>query len=159
MSRMKTLTVNPDLCTSCRMCELACSAKHSGEFRPSRAHVHVAVFVDDAVYIPMVCMQCADAPCMRVCPSGALARDPETNAVVVHEERCIGCRLCVMACPFGAIRYWNGLARKCDLCGGDPECVRVCNGALGFDFEERDGAAARRAYAQRLRHTLKEVTA
>jgi Fe-S-cluster-containing hydrogenase component 2 len=159
MAKAKSLTVNPELCTSCRLCELVCSAGHDGAFRPSRAHISVAIYPEDAIYIPMVCMQCADAPCIPVCPSGALVRDGETNAVLVIEERCVGCRMCALACPFGAISYWEGKARKCDLCGGDPECVRVCAPrALCYEVEERSTRTARQAYANRLRDTLKEVT-
>ena len=156
----KVLTIDHAKCTSCRLCELVCSAQHVGAFRPSRSHVRVAVYPEDAIYFPVVCMQCDDAPCLAVCPSGALVRDAETNAVLVVEERCVGCRMCALACPFGAISYWDGKARKCDLCGGDPECVRFCAPqALRFETEERSTTPAREAFADRLRDTLKEVTA
>jgi len=154
----KTLVIDPDKCTTCRLCELVCSEHAVGAYRPSRSHMQVAVYADDAIYIPMVCMQCHDAPCVTVCPSGALVRDPDTNAVLVSDERCVGCRMCALACPFGAINYWDGKARKCDLCGGDPECVRVCAPqALRYEAEERSTQAARRTYADRLRDSLKEV--
>lgn len=156
----KTLVIDPETCTSCRLCELVCSERAGGTFRPSRSHVRVAIYVDDAVYFPMTCMQCHDAPCITVCPSGALVRDERTNAVVVVEERCVGCRMCALACPFGVINYWDGKARKCELCDGDPQCVRVCApGALRYEEEERSTQTARQAYADRLRDSLKEVTA
>ena len=79
----KTLIVKPEACTSCRLCELACSERHTGEFRPARAHIQVAIDVDQAIYFPAVCIQCADAPCVEVCPTEALVRDPQTQAVVV----------------------------------------------------------------------------
>jgi Fe-S-cluster-containing hydrogenase component 2 len=108
----------------------------------------------------MVCMQCEDAPCIPVCPSGALVRATDTNAVVVVKDRCVGCRMCALACPFGAINYWDGKAQKCDLCGGDPECVRFCApGALRFEVQERSTRSARQAYADRLRDSLKEAKA
>ena len=156
----KVLAIDPAKCTSCRVCELVCSEKHVGAYRPSRAHIRVAVYAEDAIYLPMVCMQCDDAPCIPVCPSGALVRDAQTNAVVVVEERCVGCRMCALACPFGAINYWDGRAQKCDLCGGDPECVHFCAPlALRFEAEERSTTPTREAFANRLRDTLKEVAA
>ena len=67
---------------------------------------------------------------------------------------------CALACPFGAINYWDGKARKCELCDGDPQCVRVCvPQALRYEAEERSTQTARQAYADRLRDSLKEVTA
>ena len=151
----RVLAIDHEKCTSCRLCELVCSERGVGAFRPSRSHVRVAVYVDDAVYLPMVCMQCDDAPCIPVCPSGALVRDARTNAVVVLDERCVGCRMCGLACPFGVINYWDGKARKCDLCGGNPECVRFCSTkALSFEPQERATQTARQAYANRLRDSL-----
>jgi len=156
----RVLTIDPAECTSCRLCEMACSSAHTGQFRPSRANVRVAIYPDDAIYFPVVCMQCDDAPCMAVCPSAALVRDAETNAVLVIDNRCVGCRICSLACPFGAISYWDGKARKCDLCGGSPECVTFCpTDALTFPAVEKSTTAARQAFADRLRDTLKEVTA
>lgn len=157
---VRVLTIDHEKCTSCRLCELVCSERHGGSYRPARSHIRVAIYPEDAVYLPMVCMQCDDAPCIPVCPSGALVRDTQTNAVLVVEERCVGCRMCALACPFGAINYWDNKARKCDLCGGDPECVRFCAPqALSYEAVERFSHSARQAYADRLRDSLKEVTA
>ncbi|MBU0637874.1 MAG: 4Fe-4S dicluster domain-containing protein [Planctomycetes bacterium] len=156
----QVLVIDHEKCTSCRLCELACSERYGGAYQPSRAHIHVAIYPEDALYLPMVCMQCDDAPCIPACPSGALRRDSATNAVVVVAERCVGCRMCALACPFGAINYWDGKAHKCDLCGGEPECVRYCApGALRYERVERYSHAARQAYADRLRGSLKEVVA
>lgn len=156
---VKVLTIDPGRCNSCRLCELACSQGHRYGYRPARANVRVAVYAEDAIYFPVVCMQCDDAPCMAVCPSRALVRDSATNAVVVAAERCIGCRICSLACPFGMIHYWDGKAHKCDLCGGYPQCVRFCpTQALTFQPVVRFSAGPRRAFADRLRDTLKEVS-
>jgi Fe-S-cluster-containing dehydrogenase component len=84
---------------------------------------------------------------MEVCPSGALTRDTKTHAVVVDKSRCVGCGLCVTACPFGSIQV-DGLhqvAFKCDLCGGSPLCVQVCMaGALHFGSLRELGRLRRR---------------
>lgn len=83
----------------------------------------------------MTCLQCETALCLEVCPTEGLIRDPLTNAVVVDESACVGCRMCVAACPFGNIHFENKrqVAAKCNLCHGDPECVRNCMaGALHY---------------------------
>ena len=86
--------------------------------------------------LPMVCRQCDDAPCMEVCPMGAISKDSETGVVAVDYDRCIGCRMCVSICPFGAMGYdfVGNKVIKCDLCDGDPQCVRFCDaGAIRFE--------------------------
>ena len=64
---------------------------------------------------PMTCQQCDDAPCISVCKTEALSRD-DKNVVKVDSSKCIGCRMCVMACPFGNMSYhWEqNTAIKCD---------------------------------------------
>lgn len=86
----------------------------------------------------MVCQQCVDAPCLEACPEEAISRDAKTNAVVVDHKLCIQCGSCVSACVIGldAVSSEQKLAirldkdtqfpLKCDLCGGDPQCVKFC---------------------------------
>jgi carbon-monoxide dehydrogenase iron sulfur subunit len=155
-----TLIVDPDKCTSCRLCELVCSERRLGAYRPSRTGIRVAIDADQAFYFPMVCIQCEDAPCIDACPVHALVRDPGTNAVVVVAEKCDACGLCEPACPYGAIRCLDGQALKCDLCGGDPECVRFCApGALRYESPESWPQKQRQAYTERLRELRQEVKA
>jgi carbon-monoxide dehydrogenase iron sulfur subunit len=154
----KRLIVDPDKCTTCRLCELVCSQRHGGAYQPSRANIQVRIDADEAFYFPMVCLQCDDAPCIDACPTEALVRDPNTNAVVVVTDNCTECGECETACPYGAIRLWEGVAHKCDLCGGDPECVRFCPpGALRYESEE--AWPERQAYAERLQQLAQEVKA
>lgn len=153
----KMLIVDPGKCTSCRLCELACSERNAGCFRPTRSNIQVTIHVDDAFYFPAVCIQCDDAPCVAACPEGALVRDPGTGVVLVVEENCNECGLCVPVCPYGAIRCVGGLARKCDLCGGDPECVRFCApGALRYEAAEAWPAADRQVYGDRMQELAQE---
>ena len=85
-------------------------------------------------YRSVGCMHCADAPCISACPSGCLFRDKETGFVLYDNEACVGCRLCLEACPYGAPVFpeSSGKMEKCDGCaervrnGMEPACVRVC---------------------------------
>jgi len=65
---------------------------------------------------------------MAVCPKDAISRDEELGRVMVDYDLCIGCKMCVAACPFGGMGVDTVLRRvvKCDLCDGDPTCVRFC---------------------------------
>jgi len=153
----KTLIVEPEQCTTCRLCELACSERATGAYRPSRAHIKVDIHVDDAFYFPMVCLQCEDAACVDACPTEALLREPATGAVIVDADLCTACGNCVDACPYGAMRIWDDLARKCDLCGGDPACVRICpTDALRYEPQDSWPAEKQTTYADRLRQLAQE---
>jgi Fe-S-cluster-containing hydrogenase component 2 len=93
----------------------------------------------EGIYIPMTCQQCQDAPCLNVCPVKAISQDEELGRVSVDYNACIGCRSCVSVCPFGAMNF-NTIDRrvlKCDVCDGDPQCVRFCD-VKAVDFIEAD---------------------
>ncbi len=124
-------------CTGCHICELACSYRHGGAFRPFVSRITVFTNPDDHEALPVYCLQCRNAFCAAACPTNAIVRD-ERCAYVVEHLRCIGCRECAYACPFGAIGFEEGIFPvKCDLCGGDPECVKVCpHDALIYGHED-----------------------
>jgi Fe-S-cluster-containing hydrogenase component 2 len=70
---------------------------------------------------------------MDACPVGAIEVDPKTNARVINAQKCTGCMTCVKACPWAMISFNEETkkATKCDLCGGDPQCVKWCpSGAM-----------------------------
>ena len=124
---MKRLVVNPAECTHCRNCELACSYVHADAQLALGPKV-IEVRRIDTVPVPLTCLQCDDPACVKACPvEGALIRDPDTQAIVVT-DKCIGCKACVYACPFGAMYFTEQVhsALKCDLCGGDPACAKFC---------------------------------
>lgn len=124
----KVLRIDHEKCTGCRLCELVCSVKHSQVSNPMRSRVRVMKFEQEGIYVPVTCQQCEDAPCAASCPRKALSRNQETGEVELDYDLCIGCRTCVNVCPFGAMHH-DTIGRrviKCDLCGGDPQCVRFC---------------------------------
>jgi len=128
------MLVDADKCSGCRACELACSLANFGQFAPDKALIQIAKQETAGIDAPLVCRQCGNAPCIAACPAGALSKEPVTKAVLVDEERCISCRLCLKACPFDAIFFGkNGKAGICHLCHGNPSCTRKCSvGAITF---------------------------
>jgi carbon-monoxide dehydrogenase iron sulfur subunit len=124
----KVLYINYEKCTGCRLCELVCAVLHDGMSNPDRSRIKVMKWEAEGLYIPMSCQQCEDAPCMNVCPVKAIYRDHDINRVMVDYDKCIGCRSCVTVCPFGAMSFnaIDGRVFKCDVCDGDPQCVRFC---------------------------------
>ena len=145
----RVIMADASKCIGCRTCEVACVVSHQEQqdcaaltpetFLP-RIHVIKGVNVSTAT----LCRQCEDAPCANVCPNGAISRDK--GFVHVMQERCIGCKTCVVACPYGAMEVvvrpvvrHNGIgltmsgqkaeANKCDLCyqhESGPACISVC---------------------------------
>ena len=113
----KILMISPKKCTNCGTCESVCS----------NSAVNVIDFEEAVISIPVMCMQCEDAACMKVCPTGAYSRD-KNDAVVVDPNKCIGCKVCISSCPMGNIYYSSSKKRimKCNLCDGNPDCVKYC---------------------------------
>lgn len=156
----KMLYVQPEKCTGCRTCELTCSFLHVGEFNPLRSRISVVSFEKEGFFYPAVCQQCSPAPCMMVCPVGAISRNEATGAMEVKDEVCIRCKMCMIACPFGATFYdaKSNQIIKCDLCGGDPACVKMCKGgALSFASLSPAVSGKKRAAAAKIKEVLEEV--
>ncbi len=128
MPSIEALEIDPEKCTGCKQCELACSWVQTGTFQPSKSVIRVHVFDEQASFAPYACFQCDEAWCMHACPVNAIDLDELTGAVVVIDEVCVGCKQCVIACPFGTIFYdkQTDHAVKCDLCAGDPACAHAC---------------------------------
>lgn len=143
---------DPNKCIGCRTCEIACVVAHSEknifteksndiEFYPC-----LSVVKTSEVSAPIQCRQCEDAPCANVCPKGSIIN--KDGVVYIDKKTCIGCKTCLMACPFGVIRLVpeykdeekivdscklhfkkRMVANKCDLCIGrekGPACAEVC---------------------------------
>lgn len=124
------ILVDPLRCSGCRLCEVACALEHEGIIWPEASRIRIFELIP-GVNIPHTCVQCPDYPCVKACPTGALSVSDETGAVLVDEEKCIKCGACVTACPGTVPRIPEGKNSVviCDLCGGNPACVKACNEA------------------------------
>jgi len=120
--------VNPEVCTGCRTCELACAFAHPHDGKPGRSRIYPIDGGFKELWVPVTCLQCDDAACVKSCLVDALKRNPVTGAVELNREMCVMCMACVAACPFGCALLDSGqdAVVKCDLCGGDPVCAHFC---------------------------------
>ncbi|MEE8733740.1 MAG: 4Fe-4S dicluster domain-containing protein [Eggerthellaceae bacterium] len=147
------LVINLDKCIGCHACEIACKNENDvalGEYWNKVPQVGpFGTFPDlEQYWLPAQCQQCEEAPCVHVCPTGASYRN-EDNIVLINKEKCIGCKYCMMACPYG-VRSFNkseGVVEKCTLCqqrtsvGELPMCVQDCCGAARFYGDLDDPAS------------------
>lgn len=150
----KTFVIDLDRCSGCQACEIACKYENGiplGQYWTKVATVGPSgTFPDVELYwLPAMCQQCQDAPCVKVCPTGASYRDPETGVVLVDKEQCIGCKYCMMACPYG-VRSWNvkeKVVEKCTTCAHleEPPCASNCPGACRFfgDLDDPESTVAK----------------
>jgi len=146
----KLISIDIEKCIGCRLCEQMCSLHHEKEVRPAYSRIHAILWEEEGVSVPVVCIQCDDAPCVGACKYEALWRDPATGAILVIEDNCIGCKMCMVACPYGCVGYDKGRHKvfKCDLCGGDPKCCSICpSGALSYIKAEKTSIDKKRSFA------------
>ncbi len=158
----KVLYIDYRKCTGCRTCEMVCSVMHDGVVNPERSRIKIMKWEAEGLYVPMSCQQCQDAPCMNVCPVKAISQDEELGRIMVDYDICIGCRACVAVCPFGAMNFnvKDKQVFKCDLCDGEPQCVRFCD-VQAIEYIEADSVATekKRDAAERLSLAEKEGAA
>lgn len=155
----KILFVDPEKCTGCRLCEIACSIHHEKVCNPSRARIHVVKWENAGLFIPMICQQCDTPICETVCPMRAVKRDEKTGALLIDYDLCVGCKLCVMLCPLGGVLIGkNRKILKCDLCDGEPRCVKYCvPGALEYIDANAINLRKRRAAAGKFSELMKKM--
>lgn len=162
------IMANSQQCLGCHACEVACVMAHNDEQHVlSQQHYRprIAVIKHQHQRSAVTCHHCEDAPCARSCPNWAISHI--NDSVQVNAQKCIGCKSCVVACPFGAMQIVltpvakdqvNATAHKCDLCAGrenGPACVENCPAdALQLVTE---GSLARLAKARRLRTARQEI--
>jgi Fe-S-cluster-containing hydrogenase component 2 len=133
------VVIDREACAGCSTCEAVCALSHEGMVSPHLARLRI---IDD--YLEghridgYVCEQCPDPQCLHACPAEAIHIDRETGARVIDPQECNGCKICMAACPQSpnsAISYdaVRDVCIKCDLCGGNPLCVKFCpEAALSF---------------------------
>ncbi len=132
-----SLVANAAACTGCQICETVCSLIKTGQIMPELARLKVEREPFEGRFSPRVCHQCSLPECLKACPEGAIGVFPQTGAILIESKTCLGCGSCAEACPYDMIVLDAGRAKsfKCDLCGGQPECVEACpTHALGMAF-------------------------
>jgi len=169
------LVIDLDICVGCHACAVNCKEWNSGGHaapltdvdpygaKPigvwfNRIHTFEATAGDGepsrTVHFPKSCLHCEDAACVSVCPTGASFKREEDGIVLVNEAKCIGCKLCSWACPYGAREYDadEGVMKKCTLCidriynenmdevDRVPACVSTCPASARHfgDFADPD---------------------
>lgn len=133
--------IDVERCIDCRACLVACRAENNVSLPYTRIWVKDLGLRGEfpelsRTFVPYNCMHCEEPPCVDVCTSGATYKDDSNGLVLVDQEACIGCGLCVEACPYDArhLDRERGVVDKCDACaqrlelGQEPACVATCIG-------------------------------
>jgi Fe-S-cluster-containing hydrogenase component 2 len=129
---------------------MACSLSKFGECNPKKAAISVVRDEFLRYEMPIVCTQCEDPVCLKFCHQNAYSID-EDGVVIRDDDKCIGCRMCAVLCPYNAITTLDGEIIKCDLCDGDPKCVKYCSTeAVQYLEETEDLEKRRREMAERI---------
>lgn len=125
--KTKSLVFYPDECLGCRICETICAVEHTGMINPERSRIKVTKDDEKGLDVVNVCLQCEEAPCVASCPMDAISKNDDYT-ISIDKELCTLCGLCTEACPYGGISLdeQSGEVFVCDLCGGDPACVKWC---------------------------------
>jgi carbon-monoxide dehydrogenase iron sulfur subunit len=137
MARKQVVICDQNLCIGCHICEMICSCVKEGVFDKQMSRIRV-LETDGGGSKSYTCVLCeGDPACILSCPNHALAREPESMAIKVDEEKCDACGKCLEACPYGAIALSTSgdKAVVCDLCADweEPRCVAFCpSGALSY---------------------------
>lgn len=191
------MVIDLDRCVACQACTAACRAENNVPFAgPEDSDLSRAIFWHDVLsevegeypnlrgtFIPRPCMHCENPPCVRVCPVGATYQNEE-GLVLQRYDRCIGCRYCMVACPY-AVRYFNwgapewtdgmdrylnpdipirpkGIVEKCTFCSHRlpvPACNQACPGnARTFgDLDDPDSVVSELARSPRAFRLLEDL--
>lgn len=189
------LTIITDLnkCVGCKSCQVSCKEHNTGGAfgpvpdqdpyaEPDGMWWNRIVGMEggeypaaDVLYLPKACMHCYDAPCVPVCPTGASFKREDNGVVLVDYDSCIGCQLCMWACPYGVREFdeHEGVVKKCTMCidriedetlapeDRQPACVQSCpTHARTFgDLDDPDSEVARLVAEQRGFQLLPELGA
>jgi carbon-monoxide dehydrogenase iron sulfur subunit len=142
------ILIDPEKCSGCRLCEMACAMIHTGRCSPEHSRIRILSFAGGSSHVPLLCQACEHAPCIKCCPMNARGRTAE-GAVVTDADRCIGCRACLYICPFATpvVNPDTGKTMTCDLCADDgtgPWCVKACRDCGALKVSETREVVARK---------------
>ena len=173
MSKRYGLVIDLDRCLGCQTCRIACKVENSlntgsgirvdtigGAYQdtPSGTYPNLSMS-----YLPVPCMHCSDPPCIDSCPEEAIYKRQD-GIVLVDEDKCTGCQLCIPACPYDALTYddQRDVIVKCTLChhridkGMKPFCVSLCeDGSIFFGDLNDPNSEVSKLISQRNAYTLK----
>jgi carbon-monoxide dehydrogenase iron sulfur subunit len=126
---MNPIAIHPKMCTGCRACEIACVFRREEAFGTSSARVRIVKEEAEGADIPFLCQLCETPACVAACPPRALHKDADTGIIVLDLIACTRCLDCRTACPYDSVFVHpeTGLPLICDLCQGDPACVKRCS--------------------------------
>lgn len=161
----KIIVVDNGKCVGCNSCVLACAVAHSKSkkleeaiFEEDKPTSKIILEIYEDTVTPLHCRHCEDAPCVTVCPTGAITRPGERSPVILDNTKCIGCHACILVCPFGVIRTGpDGKSLiKCDLCfdrlneGKQPACAEACiTGSIKYITVEEFTAKRRKEFVEK----------
>jgi Fe-S-cluster-containing hydrogenase component 2 len=128
------ITLELAKCSGCSRCEVHCAFFHSGKVGRSGARIRVVKIEEIGIDYPVVCQHCRERYCTK-CPENAIEVGP-LGQIIVSPTLCTACGTCEIMCPIGAIELFAEIPYVCDLCGGDPCCVKACTlDAIHFEPE------------------------
>jgi len=122
----ENLLIDLSKCTGCELCVDICSSRKIGYYSIEQSRIRILRDEQRGIFVPLVCVQCREHPCLEACPVEAIQYDDEVSIFTVDEDLCTACGACTEVCPYQGIFLCAESAKKCDLCGGDPACIRVC---------------------------------
>ncbi len=125
----KFVSVDPEKCVGCQICEYACSFSKEKAFNPLKSRIRV-VRVNQLANMAVTCRLCEEPACVAACPKDALKQDEKTGIITLDKDKCNGCGWCIEACDYGAIMLHpeSKVVYICDLCKekGEPQCIKWC---------------------------------
>ena len=128
------IVVDAEKCSGCSRCEVACAFFHTGMTGRGSARIKVVKIERLGIDFPVICQHCKERYCLK-CPESAIEIG-DLGQVIVSPTLCTSCGVCEVLCPIGAIELFEDIPYVCDLCGGDPRCVKACTlGAIRYEPE------------------------
>ena len=121
------IVVDPSKCIGCSLCEFVCALEKEGDPNPLKSRIRV-IRLNPMLNLTVACRFCEDAACVRACPRNAIKQSERGGILIIDEDKCDGCVLCVQACPYGGIMLHpdKPVVIACDLCNGEPKCIEYC---------------------------------